>query len=50
MNDKAWRAVLKAGVIVLDQYEQGGFKPEDAATLARIAQTVALGIIAAKVN
>jgi hypothetical protein len=42
--------VLRAGVVTLNEYEQGGFKPEDAANIIRIAQTVALGIIAASVE
>lgn len=49
VTDLAWRTALKAGVTVLDQYEQGGFKAEDLANIIRIAQTVALGIIAGKV-
>jgi len=49
-NDQVWRTVIRAGVVTLDQYEQGGLKPEDAANIIRIAQTVALGAIAVRVD
>ena len=50
VNDREWKAVLRAGVGVLNQYEQGGFTKEDAANLIRIAQAIALGVIAGKVD
>ena len=50
VNDREWKAVLRAGVAVLNQYEQGGFTREDAANIIRIAQTIALGVIAGKVD
>jgi hypothetical protein len=50
VNDREWKAVLRAGVGVLNQYEQGGFTREDAANLIRIAQAIALGVIAGKVD
>jgi len=50
VNDREWKAVLRAGVGVLNQYEQGGFTKEDAANIIRIAQTIALGVIAGKVD
>jgi hypothetical protein len=50
VNDQEWRTVLRSGVAVLNQYEQGGFTREDAANIIRIAQTLALGVIAGKVD
>jgi hypothetical protein len=49
-KDHVWRTVLRAGVGVLDQYEQGGLKPEDVANIVRVAQTIALGAIAMRVD
>jgi predicted transcriptional regulator YheO len=48
-NDLAWQAVIRSGLTVLNQYEQGGFTSENAATIVQIAQTVALGVIAGRV-
>lgn len=50
VNDREWKAVLRAGVSVLNQYEQGGFTREDVANIIRIAQAIALGVIAGKVD
>jgi len=49
-NDRVWRTVLRAGVGVLDQYEQGSLKPENVANIVRVAQTIALGAIAMRVD
>jgi hypothetical protein len=50
VNDQEWRAVLRSGLAVLNQYEQGGFTREDAANIIRIAQTLALGVIAGRLD
>jgi hypothetical protein len=49
VNDVAWRAVIRSGVVVLDQYEQGGFTAQDAADIIAIAQAIAVGVIAGRV-
>ncbi len=50
VNDVAWRAVIRSGVVVLNQYEQGGFTSQDAADIIAIAQSIAVGIIAGRVH
>jgi hypothetical protein len=50
VNDAAWRTVIRSGVVVLDQYEQGGFASQDAADIIAIAQAIAVGVIAGRVN
>jgi hypothetical protein len=50
VNDVAWRTVIRSGVVVLDQYEQGGFTAQDAANIISIAQTIAVGVIAGRVQ
>jgi hypothetical protein len=50
VNDVAWRAVIRSGVVVLDQYEQGGFTSQDAADIVSIAQAIAVGVIAGRVK
>ena len=50
VNDVAWRSVIRSGVIVLDQYEQGGFTAQDAANIISIAQAIAVGVIAGRVQ
>ena len=42
--------MLGSGVAGLGAYHRGGFTAEDAANIIRIAQTIALGVIAAGVN
>lgn len=49
-HDEMWRVSLKSGIAGLVAYHQGGFSDEDAAQIIRIAQTVALGVIAHGVN
>jgi hypothetical protein len=49
VNDVAWRTVIQSGVVVLDQYEQGGFTSQDAADIVSIAQAIAVGVIAGRV-
>jgi hypothetical protein len=49
-NDVAWRDVIRSGVVVLDQYEQGGFTSQDAADIVAIAQAIAVGAIAGRVH
>ncbi len=50
VNDVAWRTVIRSGVVVLDQYEQGGFTSQDAADIVSIAQAIAVGVIAGRVK
>jgi hypothetical protein len=50
VNDVAWRTVIRSGVVVLDQYEQGGFTSQDAADIVSIAQAIAVGVIAGRVQ
>jgi hypothetical protein len=50
VNDVAWRTVMRSGVVVLDQYEQGGFSAQDAGRILNVAQTVALGVIAGRIQ
>ncbi len=50
VNDVAWRTVIRSGVVVLDQYEQGGFTSQDAADIIAIAQAIAVGVIAGRIN
>lgn len=49
-NDVAWRDVIRSGVVVLDQYEQGGFTSQNAADIVAIAQAIAVGAIAGRVH
>lgn len=48
VNDAAWRAVIRSGAVVLNQYEQGGFTAQDAADIVSIAQAIAVGVIAGR--
>ena len=50
VNDIAWRTVIRSGVVVLNQYEQGGFTAQDAADIVSIAQAVAVGVIAGRIR
>lgn len=49
VNDAARRAVITRAMEGLKAYHAGGFKPEHAAMLLRVAQVVALGTIANKI-
>lgn len=47
IDDRIWRAHLGAGIETLDQFHQGGFKTEHLSTILNVAQTIALGVLAA---
>ena len=46
VNDEAWQATIGSGVDALAAYHQGGLKREDLANFFRLAQSIALFIIA----
>jgi hypothetical protein len=50
IGDAAWQVVIKSGLDGLVAYHQSGFTKEDAANIIRIAQSIALGFIAAGTN
>jgi hypothetical protein len=50
IGDAAWQVVIKSGLDGLVAYHQSGFTKEDAANIIRIAQSIALGVIAGKTN
>jgi hypothetical protein len=50
IGDAAWQVVISNGLNGLAAYHQSGFTKEDAANVIRIAQTIALGFIAAGTN
>jgi uncharacterized small protein (DUF1192 family) len=47
VNDLAWQAIVKSGIDALSEYHKGGLKEEDVANFMRLAQSIALFIIAA---
>ena len=45
-NDRAWQALIGSGIDALVDYHKGGVKKEDIANIVRLAQSIALFIIA----
>ena len=50
INAEMWQSIVKEGLSTLAQYHSGGFSSEDAANILRIAQTIALTILASDID
>lgn len=50
LNEASWLALVNRGLEGLVAYHKGGLNEEDTANIIRLAQTVALGVIGARVD